>query len=215
MLVNYWLLSVAVLLLWFPRQWLRAGRTVVELPNLRKKLQTSHDPRDLSLRWREEFFKARNWVDLLRALIGGLAVVHVCVGLSCTAARDVGVQILVIKALVLLIAVILQTVRIEYGKMTLVAPVFFIFGLSFPLIGWMPALFSIIMVWVMNRALPTVSMFLFAFAALQVGFGYLLGYSSLKLVLLSAALAWMPVLWGAATHRRLERMAKTRTSSRS
>jgi hypothetical protein len=214
-LVNYWLLSVAVLLLWFPRQWLRVGRTVIELPNLRKKLQTSHDPRDLSLRWREEFFKARTWVDLLRALIGGIAVVHVCVGLSCTAARDVGVQILVIKALVLLIAVILQTVRIEYGRMTLVAPVFFIFGLSFPLIGWMPALFAIIMVWVMNRALPTVSMFLFAFASLQVGFGYLLGYSSLKLVLLSAGLAWMPVLWGAATHRRLERMAKTRTSSRS
>lgn len=215
MLVNYWLLSVAVLLLWFPRQWLRAGRTVVVFPNLRKKLQTTHDPRDLSLRWREEFFKARNWVDLLRAVVGGIAVVHVCVGLSCTAAREVGLQILVIKALVLLIAVILQTVRIEYRRMTLVAPVFFIFGLSFPLIGWMPALFAIIMVWVMNRALPTVSMFLFAFAALQVGFGYMLKHSSLMLVLLSAGLAWMPVLWSAATHRRLERMAKTRTSSRS
>lgn len=215
MLVNYWLLSVAVLLLWFPRQWLRVGRTVVVLPNLRKRMQASHDPRDLSLRWREEFFKARNWVDLLRAAIGGVGLVHVCVELSGSAVRELGFSVLIIKAMILVIAVALQTVRIEYKRMTLVAPVFFIFGLSFPLIGWMPALFAIIMVWVINRTLPTVSMFLFAFAALQLGFGYNLRYSSLMMVLLSAGLAWMPVLWSAATHRRLERMAKTRTSSRS
>lgn len=215
MLVNYWLLSVALLLLWFPRQWLRAGRTVVELPNLRRLMKTTHDPRDLSLRWREEFFKLRNWVDLLRALIGGIGLLHVCVELSGPAVKQLGVSVLVIKATVLFIAVALQTIRIESGRMTLVAPVFFIFGLSFPLIGWMPALFAIIMVWVINRALPTVGIFLFAFACLQFGFGYILRYSSLHLVLLSAALAWQPVLWGATTHRRLERMAKTRTSGRS
>jgi hypothetical protein len=214
-LVNYWLLSVALLLLWLPRQWLRAGGTVVALPNLRKRMQTTHDPRDLSLRWREEFFKVRNWVDLLRAAIGCTGLVYVCVELSGPSVRELGFSILVIKAVALAIAVALQTVRIESGRMTLVAPVFFIFGLSFPLIGWMPALFAIIMVWVINRTLPTVGVFLFAFACLQAGFGYILRHSSLNLVLLSAALAWQPVLWSAATHRRLERMAKTRTSGRS
>lgn len=215
MLVNYWLLSVALLLLWLPRQWLRSGGTVVALPNLRKRMQTSHDPRDLSLRWREEFFKARNWVDLLRAAIGGTALVHACFELSGPAVKQLGLSFLVIKAVVLFIAVGLQTLRIESGRMTLVAPVFFIFGLSFPLVGWMPALFAIIMVWVINRTLPTVSIFLFAFACLEVGFGYLLRQSSLALVLLSAALSWQPVLWSVASHRRLERMAKTRTSGRS
>ncbi|MBC8040768.1 MAG: hypothetical protein H7Y06_09515 [Opitutaceae bacterium] len=185
------------------------------LPNLWKKMQVAHDPRDLSLRWREEFFKLRNGIDLFRAALGGVGLVHVCIELTGPAVRDMGLAVLVTKALVLVIAVALQTVRIESGRVMLVAPVFFIFGLSFSLIGWMPALFAMIMVWVINRALPTVGMFLFAFAVLQVGFGYVLKHSSLTLVLLSAGLAWMPVLWGTITHRRLERMAKTRTSGRS
>lgn len=186
---------------------------MAELPNVRKKIQKPHDPRDLSLRWREEFFRLRNWIDFFRAGAGGYAIVHACVEVTGKMPPYFGLKLLAAKAVVLMVAVIVQTLRIESGRHTLVAPVFFLFGLSFVLIGWMPALFAIIMVWVINRTLPTVGIFLFVFAGLQAAFTLALG-RNLPMAVLAAVLTWLPVLWSAATRRRLERMAKPRMSGR-
>ncbi len=215
MLVNYWLLPFALILLWFPRQWFRNGASVIPTPRMRwrPKVQ-NHDPRDLSLRWREEFFKFRNWLDAARGAIGSWAVLGVCFDTTEDAAKSLGVVILVLKALVLVIAILLQTTRRERGEITLVAPVFFVMGLSFGLVGPLAAFFACVMVWTLNRALPTAGIFLCVFAAFQVCFGYGLASAPLPMILLAAVLGWIPALLSAITHRRLERIGRWSNSGR-
>ena len=214
MLVNYWLLPFALILLWFPRQWFRNGGSVIPTPRLRRRpAMQDHDPRDLSLRWREEFFKFRNWMDVARGAVGSWAVVSMCFDTTPDAAKSTDVLILVLKALVLVIAVIIQTTRRERREITLVAPVFFVMGLSFGLVGTLAALFACLMVWTLNRALPSAGIFLCVFAGLQVCFGYVLASAPLPMLLLAAALGWIPVLLSAVTRRRLERIARGSSSS--
>lgn len=214
MIINYWLLPVALLLLWFPRQWLRAGERLVELPNIRRALTKGRDPRDQSLPWREEVFRLRNWIDLGRALIGGIAVVHVCFEVAPGAPRSTGASLLLIKASLLLVAILVQTIRFESGRLTLFAPVFFACGLAIPLIGWMPALFAFVMTWTISRALHGPGMFLFAFAGLQGVFAHLMQTASPVAILLSAGITWIPVLMSAIFRRRLERAGKRAGSGR-
>lgn len=214
MLVNYWLLSIATLLLWFPRQWLRTGKSVAGLPAPRRRAREEHDPGDLSLRWREEFTKPRNWIDLLRAMIGGFAVVHICLDTTADAPRVMNHYLLAIKAVVLVVALMIQTMRLEAGRFSLVAPVFFIFGLTFVLAGWVAALFAIIMTWVINRVLASVGAFLCVFFALVLVFGLALSRSSMPLVLLASALAGLPVLLSTVMNRGLERVVKRSNAGR-
>lgn len=215
--IDYWLLSTALLLLWFPRQWLRAGGAKVALPNVRRLLRvsTSRDPLDYSLQWRDEFFKLRNWIDLFRAAIGAVAVLHMCVELGEDATAVARYTMLASQAAVLVIAVLIQTARYESRRLMLVAPVFFVFGLGFVLIGWIAALFAIVLTWVINRALPNVAMFLFVFAGLQVVFGLGLQRASFPFVVLSAGLAWLPVFWSLVARRSLERASRQRGVARS
>lgn len=213
-IIDYWLLSIALLLLWFPRQWLRAGERLVELPNVRRKLSKGRDPRDQSLPWREEVFRLRNWIDLGRALIGGIAVVHVCFEAAPDAPRTIGLVLLLTKAAILLVAILVQTIRLESGRLTLFAPVFFSCGLAIPLLGWMPAVFAFVMTWTISRALHGPGMFLFAFAGLQSVFAHLMLSASPPIILLSAGLTWTPVLVSAIFRRRLERAGKRASSGR-
>lgn len=214
MQINYWLLSTALLLLWFPRPWLRAGGNVATLPNMRRLLRGLRDPLDRSLQWRDEFFKLRNWIDLFRAAIGAVALLHVCVVPAEDATPATRYALFASQAAVLVIAVLIQTARYESRRLTLVAPVFFLFGLGFVLIGWIAALFSIVLTWVINRALPNVAMFLFVLAGLQVVFGIGLQRASFTSVLLSAMLAWLPVFWSLVARRSLERASRQRGVAR-
>jgi hypothetical protein len=208
-LVNYWLLPFALILLWFPRQWLRNGGSVIPTPRLRRRPSSQdHDPRDLSLRWQEEFFKFRNWVDVARAAVGSWAVVNVCFDTTADAAKSVDVMILALKALALVIAVLIQTTRRDRREITLVAPVFFVMGLSFGLIGATAAFFACVMVWTLNRALPSAGIFLCVFAGLQVCFGFGLASAPLPMILLAGGLSWIPVLLSAVMRRRLERISR-------
>jgi hypothetical protein len=213
-LVNYWLLPFALILLWLPRQWLRNGGSVIPTPRLRRRGVKDHDPGDLSLRWREEFFKFRNWIDTGRAAIGSWAVLYACFDMKDDAAESVAVVILIVKTLLLLTAVIIQTLRRDRGNFMLVAPVFFVMGLSFGLIGILGALFAIIMTWTLNRALPSAGVFLCVFAGLQACFGYLLANVSVVLIMQAILLSGAPVLLSALMHRRLERVSRTSGSGR-
>jgi hypothetical protein len=208
-LVNHWLLPFALILLWLPRQWLRNGGSVMPTPRLRRRASPQdHDPRDLSLRWQEEFFKFRNWVDVLRAAVGSWAVANACFSTTDDAAKSVYGAILALKVLALLIAVLIQTTRRERREITLVAPVFFMMGLSFGLIGTTAAFFACVMVWTLNRALPGAGVFLCVFAGLQVCFGFGLASAPLPMILLAGALSCVPVLLSAVTRRRLERISR-------
>jgi hypothetical protein len=207
-IVHYWLLSFALLLLWFPRQWLRFGGKVSAGNRGRGAPRST---RDVSLNMREEFTKPRNWIDAVRVITG-------CVALSFafekapSASRDVATQIFTYECTVLVIAVLIQTLRFSGRKFTMVPPVFFILGLSFILIGWKAAVFACVMIWILNAVLPSAALFLFLFALLQLGFGRLLPGAPLREVLLAASLAMLPVVFSLMLKRRLGRVNKASRS---
>lgn len=208
MIVHYWLLPLALILLWFPRQWLRNGAAVIPTPKFRRRVVKDHDPRDLSLRWREEFFKFRNWVDVFRGMIGSWAVMQGCFDMADDAPKSIGPVILLVQAVVLLIAVLIQTMRYERREGALVAPVFFVMGMGFGLVGWLAALFACIMAWTLHRALPSAGFFLCVLAGLQACFGILLSTASPVVAVLAVGLSITPVMLAMATHRRLERVSR-------
>lgn len=213
MIIHIWLLLIAVLLLWVPRQWLRYGGKVVSLPERSKAEKDIRDANDVSLQLRDEILKPRNWVDFLRAVAGGIAVYAVCFEVGAGAAKGTGTLIYIIQIAVLMIAVLIQTMRIEQ-RMTLVAPVFFILGLSFGLIGWKAAVFACVTIWVINLLLPSAGMFLFVFALIEAVFFRVVGRFSMKTVILTVILTLLPLLFSAVTNRRLVRLnKKNRTRS--
>lgn len=214
MIVHYWLLPFALILLWFPRQWLRNGAAVIPTPKFRRRVVKDHDPRDLSLRWREEFFKFRNWVDVFRAMIGSWAIMAGCFDLADDAPKYIGPVILLIQAAVLLAGVVIQTMRYERGEFTLVAPVFFVMGLGFGIVGWLAALFACVMAWTLNRALPSAGYFLCVLGGLQACFGYVLQSASPVMAVLMTGLSIIPVVLSAVTHRRLERIGRWSSGTR-
>lgn len=214
MSVNYWLLPIALLLLWFPRQWLRFGGWISKTRRPPED-KSARDVRDVSLKYSVEFKKSRNWVDFFRAIAGSLAISYGCFSYEPGASRMASEQIFTLQAAIFVIAVIIQTIRIE-GKFALVAPVFFLLGLSFGIVGWKAAAFACIAVWTINLTLPGPVSFLFVFAGLEVCFGLLLPrQASPRAAMLAAALAILPVLFSALTKRRLVRMnKKTKTVRR-
>lgn len=205
-IINYWLLPIALVLLWLPRQWLRFGGRVFAEPRRRRVDHDEHDQRDVSLKYREEFTKSRNWIDFLRAIAGSLAISYCCFE-NGAVDKAVDARIFVLQCVVLIAAVLIQTIRHE-GRFSLVAPVFFILGLSFGLIGWKGGLFASITIWTLNLVLPSAGVFLFVFAGIEICFGLLLSKVPLRFALLAAALAILPVLLSAVTKHRLVRFSK-------
>jgi hypothetical protein len=213
-IVNYWLLPIALLLLWLPRQWLRFGRKVISVPRRKRPDRDDRDVGDVSIKWRDEFSNPRNGVDFLRAVAGSLAVSYVCFEQASDAAKRVNTEIFVVQTVLLVVAVLIQTMRLE-GRFTLSAPVFFILGLSFGLIGWKAALLACVAIWVINLALPSAEIFLFVFAGLQLCFGLVLPeQATMSSAILAASLAIAPVLLSALTKRRLVKFNKKARQSR-
>lgn len=212
MIVNYWLLSIALLLLWLPRQWLRFGTQFIRKPKPRPRprdrvLRNPRNPGDISLRFREEVAKPRNWLDLVRAVVAALVIEHACFEQAAGAGRGVAIQIFLIQAAIYVVAVLIQTIRLE-GRLTLAAPVFFVSGLSVALMGWMPTLFACIAIWVVNIMLPGAASFLFVFSGLQMIFGVFLARLPLRDAGLAAGLTMLPVLFSLTTKRRLIQLSR-------
>jgi hypothetical protein len=219
-IIDYWLLSFALLLLWLPRHWLHVGkraaksRKPVRGGSGRKK--TSRDERpfqDSSVKLKEAFAKPRNWIDFFRAAAGGVAVSLVC--FQPVMAENLAAThrlVFVSKCVVLISAVLIQTVRYE-GKLTLFAPVFFIMGLSFGLIGWQAALFAFITIWIVDLVLPSLSSMLVGYTAVIVIYGFLLPHPSIACVYLAAGLPLLPVILSATTKRRLTQPTKATKSA--
>lgn len=207
-IVNIWLLPIAVLLLWFPRQWLRFGKKLhFARPHRRRSEKEVRDAEDVSLKLKDEFRKARNWVDWMRAGVGSVGLCFVCFQVAPGAPKGAALTNFLIEAAILMIAVLIQTVRVQ-PRLTLVAPVFFVLGLSFGLIGWPAALLACVAIWALNLVLPSAGYFLFFFACLEVGFGFLLGWAARPDMMLAAALTLAPVLLSAVTNRRLVQLSK-------
>lgn len=195
MSVDYWILPFALLLLGFPRQWLRLGKKVIRSSAPRNPGQPvlERDAHGSLIRLKSDISKVRNWVDLARAATGAVAVNYACFAVEPGTGKSVEPKIFALKSVLLVIAVLVQSIRIE-SRVRLVTPLFFILGLSIGLIGLLPALFAFVTVWTFSREIPNAGGFLFAIGSLQIAFGWLLARGPFINLFLSAALAILPFL---------------------
>ena len=127
MIVNYWILPFALLLLWFPRQWLRLGKKVIRSSAPRNLGQpvVERDAQDASISLKSKISKARNWIDLARAATGALALNYACFSVELGEAKSSAYKIFALKCALLVLAVLIQTIRPK-SRVRLVAPIFFI-----------------------------------------------------------------------------------------
>ena len=206
----------ALLLLWFPRQWLRIGAIGRRVRGSRSREWAptrERQPGDLSVWLGEELGKARNWVDLLRALAGGAAVGGMLfAGVEAFVPAAVPPEpltlklILGLKVFVLLVGLTVQMFRFE-KKLSMFAPIFYLQGLSFGLIGLKAALAAILLAWVFNVLLPSAGVMLAVFGCFEVIAALVFGQPPHK-VLIAGGLTLLPVFLSIALKRRLAQFTK-------
>lgn len=228
MLVNLPFLLIAIVLLWFPRQWMRQG---LSFWNRRKRRSEGavrreeepwhvHEPGNPAVRFSAEAAKLRNYVDVLRAAAGSVAILggfrlEPCLSVAPGAAGVVAHEVLALKIAILLAGLLIQTVRYERERLLFFAPIFFLFGLSFGLCGIKGALFAFAMIWAVNPMLKNPQGFLTVYAIVMAVFGaFFLGWGN-KLPLVAFVLCFLPVLLSLLAQRPLVLFSRrgTRASS--
>ncbi len=164
------------------------------------EVKIERDRHDRTLKVGEEFSKWRNWIDLARAAVGGVVLTRVGMRLveDDVLTNEGG---LVVLGAVLLIGVLVQTFRME-GRLTLFAPIFFVQGLAFGTIGWLPALLAWIGAWGLSPVLPSPAVFLAIFAGIAFCLGTLLG-GDMERSLVLVLVALVPVVLSVLLKRRL------------
>ena len=213
MTVHFPFLLLAITLLWFPRQWLRHSAAFFRR---RRKSESSRivepwrereagDPR---IGFAREFGKLRNYVDLLRGAAGSLALfggmgVTPAVSADAGATPTIGYQVMAIRAAVLVIGLLIQTVRIEKGRLTFYPPIFYLAGMSVGLCDYRGAIFAFALIWAINPALPNAQAFLTVYALLLVTFGHFFSRRSDMLVMYLSGLTFLPVLLSLLARRPL------------
>lgn len=204
------LLLLGLLLLWIPRQWLRLGKVV---GGRRRRSGTTvepwrtREPGDPQLSY-HEFTKLRNYVDLLRGIAGGLAIVGgpmIEPALSANDAlqRGAAKQVLVVVTAILLVGVLIQTIRYERHRIGFFAPVFFLAGLSVALCGPWPAVFAFALVWAVNPMFRNPEAFLSVYAVVLVAFGIMFHETPRTHPMIAFGLCFLPVLLSLLTRRPL------------
>lgn len=213
MTVNYPFLLLAVALLWFPRHWLRWGfaskrRRQEGVTRSREepwKTREAGDPRISAI---GEFSKFRNYADLLRAGAGSLILaggfgLEPCLGVAADAPRSMVYAVLAVRAAILLIGLLIQTVRYEKQKLRFYPAIFFIAGLSVGLCDYRAAAFAFVLVWTVNSMFGGAQSFLSCYAFLLVLFGYCFSRQGNLSVILAGLLCFLPVLLSLLANRPL------------
>jgi len=219
------LLALGVLLLWFPRHWMRRGVAL-----LQRRRRSSKGVERIAEPWKDrepgdprvnapvEFLKFRNYLDLFRGLAGSLVIwgglgIAPAITVAEGAARGASWKVLAIQAGITVVGVLVQSLRLERGRVSFFPPIFFLGGLSVGLCGYRGAAFAFVAIWVINVALPNSLSFLFVYAVLLTAFGFAFaGIGNLR-VILAAVVTFLPALLSLMAKRPL--MIYTRKGSRS
>jgi len=167
-------LSAALVMLWLPRQWLRSGKSILKR---RRKPDGAlerlagigaRDPEDRSVQPGKEFANFRNYVDFFRALAGG----------GCLAAfaftaegENAAETVFLVQTLVLLVAVLIQTVRYD-ERLSFYAAIFYFVGLNVGVGQHYAGLFAIALTLAINPVIPNPRMFLTTYGLLLLPFGF-------------------------------------------
>lgn len=216
MTVHLPFLLIAMVLLWFPRQWLRAGSLFKHRKSSSSKRAAlepwnTREPGDPRVRFSVEFAKFRNYVDLLRAAAGSVAFIGFpgkfgfppCLTIEEGAPRTTIYAMIAIRSLILLLGLLIQTARREKGKITFYPPIFYIAGLTLGLADPWSALFSFVLIWAINAVFGGAQGFLTIYAILIVGFGHLFARQGDLSVAYAGILCFLPVLLSLMMNRPL------------
>jgi hypothetical protein len=212
MTVNLPLLLFGLLVLWFPRQWMRFGlrigrrrkRSIARWPGEPWTQRESGDPK-VGFR---EFGKVRNYFDLLRAAAGGLAIIGglkipASISTAGSLAPIPSWQLLAFKLGIIVFGLLIQTVRYERRHLAFYAPIFYLAGLSISLCSAWSALFAFVLVWAINPMMRDAHAFLFVYGVALAGFGLLFRDVRWMLPVAAFLLCFLPVLLSLLTRRPL------------
>lgn len=201
MSVHYPYLVFALLLLWFPRAWLRHGiRVTPKPPRKVNQAKEERDPHERGVKVLSEATKSRNWVDLLRAAVGAYGVSEVVFTVS--GLPGTHIPTLVCQGAILLVAVLIQTVRLE-GRLSFFAPIFFIQGLAIGVGGGLVGLLAMLGSWALTPILPGAGAVLFVQGGLALSLGLLLQSCEPRLLMVVTGVTWLPVLLSILLRKRL------------
>lgn len=201
-------LVAALVLLWFPRPWLRLGRLRRRRRKQREVLEKfaqegASDPSDHSVKLRREFSSLRNHVDWLRGLAGAATLGWGGFAGHPPEARG---TVLLLTAGVLLVGLLAQTLRRREGRMAFFAPIFYAVGLSIGLGNHFSGAMAFLLVCAVNPVLPDARWFLTAYALVLLPFNAFLG-GGVQLAALNTALLFVPVILSLLAGRSLSLVA--------
>lgn len=201
MSVNFTFLFFALLLLWFPRSWLRHGVRVTPKPPRRvNQVKEERDPYERSVKPLAEAAKSRNWVDLLRGAVGAYGVAEVA--FTPPGAPGTHLPTLLCQGFILLVAVMIQMIRVE-GRLSFFAPIFFLQGLAFGVGGGLVGALAFLGSWALTPILPGAGAVLFVHGAFTLSLGLLLQRCEPTLLMTVVGVIWMPVLLSILLRKRL------------
>ena len=217
---NLPLFLLGLLLLWFPREWMRRGVALIRRRRSGGKSRIvepwrEREAGDPRINFRAEFTKFRNHLDLFRGmagslvLFGGMGILPAIAALP-GASRTVTLQVMAIRALILLIGLLIQTVRYQAKKVTFFPPIFYIAGLSVALCDVRGAVFAFVLIWAINPALPSAQAFLSVYALLLVVFGHFFAWRGDLRAAYAGMLCFLPVLLSLLAKRPLLVFARKR-----
>jgi len=200
--INWPYLLIAVALLWFPRQWLRSGKSMLKRRRKpdgaleRLAGMGARDPEDRSVQPSKEFANFRNYLDLFRSLAGGYCLTQVAFQ---TAGADAALKVLIIQCVIMLVAVVIQTVRFD-NRLSFYAAIFFLVGLNVGSLFHYAPLFAFALVLAINPVIPNPRLFLSAYGLLMLPFGIFFG-APLELLAFNSGLVLLAPLLSLLTKR--------------
>ena len=199
---SYVYLALSLLLLWFPRNWLRFGvRVTPKPPRKYNQTKVERDPYDKSVKPLGEAAKSRNWLDLFRAMIGAYGVLRVAEQQAQGELADAPV-LLALAAGALLVGTMVQMIRLQ-GRLSLFAPIFFLQGLTFGATGGMVGTIAMLGTWGLSPVLPSAGALLFVQGAAALCLSLLLRGADPVLGMVAAGVTWVPVLISVLFRKRL------------
>jgi len=212
-LINWPYLLAALLLLWFPRHWLRAGKLSRGKRRQREAIERfaqdgGNDPDDKSVRLRRELRIVRNYVDFFRAFAGSVGLWH----FSFHVAPEQQNLIHAVCGVLSLIAVVIQTTRFR-ERVTFFAAIFYLPGLCMgvadpvlqalhPIVygNSYSALMAFLLICAFNPVIPTPRMFLTLYGLILFLFNWILG-AGFQLAWISSLLVLLPPLFSLMAKR--------------
>lgn len=199
---SYALLFFSLLLLWFPRNWLRFGvRVTPKPPRKYNQTKVERDPHDQAVKPLVEAVKSRNWLDFFRAMIGGYGVLSVAER-QAAGGLETSPTLLAWAAGALMLGVVVQMIRMQ-GRLSLFAPIFFLQGLTFGAAGGVIGAITMLGSWALSPVLPSAGALLFVQGAATLCLSLLLRDADPVLGMVMTGVIWMPVLVSVLLRKRL------------